>query len=171
MKDININDEKYKIALSEVDDILYFTDDSVKSQIPTSFLNFIKQNKDENYISNINPYLEIKEQNVSEEAKAIMALIYRSYIASDEEKSEYQRKDKAELNRLEEEKKQKYNPENIFKNNSQEEYKEELADETEYEDEYEEEEDIEPSDLIEIEKIGIIEKIRNFFKNLFNKNK
>ncbi len=159
--DVDVNDEKYKIALAEVDDILYFTDEDMKSQIPVSFLNFIKQNKKENHINNINPYLKIEEQNISEEVKAIMALIYRSYIASEEEKKEYQRKDKADLEKLEEEKRQKYSADNLFKN-------QEKDSNEEYEDDYEE---IEEKDLVALEKAGIIERIRNFFKKLFNKNK
>ena len=103
----------------------------MKSQIPVSFLNFIKQNKKENHINNINPYLKIEEQNISEEVKAIMALIYRSYIASEEEKKEYQRKDKADLEKLEEEKRQKYSADNLFKN-------QEKDSNEEYEDDYEE---------------------------------
>jgi len=153
---INVNDEKYKIALSEVDDILYFTDDSVKSQIPNSFLNFIKKNKHINYISNINPYLEIEEQNISEEAKSIMALIYRSYIATENEKAEYQKKDKEELSQIEAEKKEKYNPDAIFKSNYQS-PKEDII-----------ENSVESTALIVTNKNGIIEKIKSFFKKIFN---
>ena len=108
-------DEEYKIAFSEVDDILYFSGEDIVSQIPSSFIRFIKENKDENYISNINPYLSFDEQEISDKARAIIALIYRSYIASSEEKDEFKKDDKAEFERIEKEKKEKYNPDQIFK--------------------------------------------------------
>ncbi len=156
MDNINLQEEKYKIAFAEIDDILYFTDDAIKSKIPTSFFKFIKQNKDINHINNINPYLSIEQQEVSDEAKAIMALIYRSYIASDEEKSDYQKKDKFELDKIEKEKNLKYNPENIFKNQKSD-FQKVNEDSIEYKE----------SNLVVNEQISMIKKIKDFFRKIF----
>lgn len=113
---MDINEKEYKIAFAEIDDILHFSDEDVFSRIPKSFIRFIKENKDEDYISNINCYLEIDEQDVSPKAKALMALIYRNYIADSEEKKEFEKKDKIEFQKKEDEKREKYNPDEIFKN-------------------------------------------------------
>ena len=59
-----IDDEKYKIALAEIDDILKFSDDEILLKIPESFKKFVKENKDKKYISNINPYLPLSYQNL-----------------------------------------------------------------------------------------------------------
>lgn len=88
----NVKDRNLGIVLSEVNDIIYFSDATLKDKIPKSFLKFIEENKDSNYISNINPYLPFEEQEISEEAKNIIALIYRSYIASEEEKKNIKKK-------------------------------------------------------------------------------
>ncbi len=112
----NINAKEYSIALAEVDEILYFTDNWIVSQIPSNFLKFIKENKDKSYISNINPYLPIEKQNVSDEAKALISLIYRTYIADKQEKEVFERKDKKEFENIEKQKREKYNPDNILKN-------------------------------------------------------
>ncbi len=82
MKEENWNleeSEKYKIALAEVDDVLRFTDNSILSKIPESLKKFISENKMENYITNINPYMQLKYQKISEEAKAILSIIYQNY--------------------------------------------------------------------------------------------
>ncbi len=109
-------DEEYRIAFSEVDDILYFTDSKLVSKVPKSFINFIRENKDEKYISNINPYLSFEEQNISEKARAIIALIYESYIATEEEKKEFMKDANIEFENIEKKKREKYNPDKIFKN-------------------------------------------------------
>ena len=49
-----IDDEKYRIALAEIDDILKFSDDEILLKISESFKKFVKENKDKKYISNIN---------------------------------------------------------------------------------------------------------------------
>ncbi len=95
---MNTNEEiEYKIALAEVDDILKFTDKEIVDKIPQSFKDFIKQNKDTNYITNINPYLPINSQNIKDETKSIIALIYRSYIATEDEKKKFAEQDKITL--------------------------------------------------------------------------
>lgn len=160
----NVKDRNLGIVLSEVNDIIYFSDATLKDKIPKSFLKFIEENKDSNYISNINPYLPFEEQEISEEAKNIIALIYRSYIASEEEKKEYQEKDTLEFKKMEEEKREKYNPNSIFEN--------EYADNkfnTKDEDLVEKNEEIENNKLMVIKNISIFQRIKNFIKKFLNK--
>lgn len=101
---------------SELYDILKFCDNDLKNKISRKFLKFLNDNRDKTYITNINPYLPLEEQNILEETKNYLGLVYRSYFADENEKLEFARKDKEEYERLEEEKRQKYNPDNIFKN-------------------------------------------------------
>lgn len=112
---MNTNEEQeYKIALAEVDDILRFADLEILNKIPKSFIKFIKDNKAK-YITNINPYLPIQEQNITEKTRAIISLIYRSYLANPEEKGKFAKEDMLELEQIEIDKRIKYNPDNIFK--------------------------------------------------------
>ena len=142
------NEKIYRTALSEIDDILHFFFFFIKSKIPNSLMDFINKNKDPNYISKINPYVPLQEQDFMEETKNILALIYRSYVATDEEKQEFLRKDKQELEKIEEDKKLKYNPDNIFQNENLK------------------------KDVIEKEntEIAVIEE-KNIFQKLFSKIK
>ena len=77
-----VDDEKYKIALAEIDDILKFADDEILLKIPESFKKFVKENKDKNYISNINPYLPLSYQNLKKETISILALINQDFLTN-----------------------------------------------------------------------------------------
>lgn len=148
---MNTNEEiEYKIALAEVDDVLKFTDKEIVDKIPQSFKDFIKQNKDTNYITNINPYLPINSQNIKDETKSIIALIYRSYIATEDEKKKFAEQDKITLEKYEEELKEKYSVENVFKKRKMKQQKE--------------------TAIIVKEENGIWNKIKNFLKNIFKKS-
>lgn len=153
-------EQEYKIALSEVDDILTFSDETIISKIPKSFIDFIRENKDKNHITNINPYLSLEEQDLNEKTKSIMAVIYRSYIATEEEKQAFLEKDKEEFEKLEALKNEKYDPNNIFKDNNIE--KAEL--------ENKHEETSQEADITVIKEESffrkLISKIKMFIKNI-----
>ena len=67
----------YKIALAEVDSILSYTDSKILEKIPKSFQQFVKENKEKDYTVTIHKGVSLEQQNISKEAKAILALLYR----------------------------------------------------------------------------------------------
>jgi len=69
----------------------------------------------------------IEEQNLSNEAKAILANIFKDYWATDYQWERIEAKEKYDLEQIEKEKYEKYNPDNIFKNRNKEEIVEEVA--------------------------------------------
>lgn len=74
-----MKDENYRNALREVYDILKNTDEDLILKIPQKFLDFIKENMNQEYISNIDYNVEIDKQNLLPETEAILAQIYNSY--------------------------------------------------------------------------------------------
>ncbi len=101
-------DNKYKDAFKEVFDILENTDEDLKNRISTKFMKFIENNMNKQYETNIRTDVTIDKQPLLKETEAVLALIYRSYWATDEEKIEFSKKDKQELIVEEEKKKQQY---------------------------------------------------------------
>ena len=101
-------DEVYRNSLKEVYDVLENTDVELVNKIPNKFLNFIKENMNVNYITHINPNVEISKQPLLKETEAILSLIYRSYWITDVEKQEFSERDKEQLIQKEEQKKAKY---------------------------------------------------------------
>ena len=72
-------DEVYQNAFKEVNDILEFTDEDLINKIPTKFKDFIKNNMNKNYVTNINPEITIDKQKLLKETESILSLIYRTY--------------------------------------------------------------------------------------------
>ena len=102
-----------KKAVSEVIDILKHSEIEVTQKIPKKFIEFLTKNSDRDYIPNIDYSEENWENSIEEDAKVLIALIYRDYIMSEEEKE----KVKEEAEKQEQEIREKYNPDNLFKKN------------------------------------------------------
>ncbi len=102
-----------KKAVSEVIDILKHSEIEVTQKIPKKFIEFLTKNSDHDYIPDIDYSEENWENSIEEDAKVLIALIYRDYIMSEEEKE----KVKEEAEKQEQEIREKYNPDNLFKKN------------------------------------------------------
>lgn len=89
-------DYEEKIAFSQVYDILMLLDEEERKKIPKKFINFLKQNKLENYISTINPYIPLEMQKLENQTNAIISYIYIKYLADENEKIEFREKEKLE---------------------------------------------------------------------------
>lgn len=107
-------DDAYRKSFKEVYDILENTENELLSKIPTKFMNFIKDNMDNNYKTNIAQNVDIDKQQLLKETEAVLSLIYRSYWATDEEKQEFAIKDKNEFIEKEEKKREKYQGKDIY---------------------------------------------------------
>ncbi len=92
MVDNNINN-----SFKQVYDILQYTDINLINKIPTKFIEFLKENMNVKYNSNINADLDIDKQPLLKESEAIIYLIYKSYWATDDEKIDLDNKYRMEL--------------------------------------------------------------------------
>lgn len=108
-------DELYRNSFKEVYEILENTENELLAKIPIKFRNFIKENMNENYKTNIQLDVDIDKQLLLKETEAVLSLIYRSYWATDEEKREFAIKDKQEFIKKDEEKKEQYQGKDIYK--------------------------------------------------------
>ena len=90
-------DIKYQNALTEVEQILKYTQEELVCKIPKSVRSFIKENKNQNYLTSVISNKSLEEQEILPETQAILALFYRSYWASEEEKQEFAKQDAIEL--------------------------------------------------------------------------
>ena len=107
-------DEVYRNSFKEVYEILENTENELLEKIPTKFMNFIKENMNGNYKTNIQRDVDIDKQLLLKETEAVLSLIYRSYWATDEEKQEFAIKDQQEFIKKEEKKKEQYQWKDIY---------------------------------------------------------
>ena len=106
---------KYSEAAVEVLDILKHTREEDVNKIPKTFIEFLKNNKSDTYMSKLDHTKEIKEMELKPETEAILGLIYMKYWANEEEKSEFQEKIKNNEIAYQKELREKYNTDQLFK--------------------------------------------------------
>lgn len=143
--------KEYKVAYTEVIEILKYVPDEDVQKIPKEKLDFYKANMDNEYNYTLDMAKEFEEQEMSDITKAILANIFRDYWATPYQKERIEAKEKYDLEKLEEEKREKYNPENIFKNKQES----TVLDNTNL--------------PVEIKKETFFKKLISFIKGLFNK--
>ena len=105
-------DEEYRKSLCEVAEVLENSEVNIQQKIPKKLKEFIYNNRISNYNPKIDFSKEDWEKDLSEDAKSIIALIYRDCLVSKEERKKLLKIEENELY-------EKYNPHNIFKNNNE----------------------------------------------------
>lgn len=147
---------EYSKAYTEVLEIInHFSEDEYK-KIPKEKIDFFEKNKDKDYNFQINPNADLAEQNISQNANAILVSLFRDYFATDKQKEILKNLLKQNQEKIEIEMHGKYNPDNIFNNRvytkKLKDSKEELA-------------------LVEIKEQTWYKKVLDFFKSIFKKSK
>lgn len=82
----------YREAYSEVYFILLHMECSDVKKIPKDIINVIRKNRIKNYDVNINPYIPLAQQDLKEETKAILSLLYRKFLCELDKKQQVEEK-------------------------------------------------------------------------------
>ena len=135
-----------KEAYSEVLAFLEIVDEEYVKKIPKRLIELFEKEKSTEYFPKYNLEVPVEEQNFKKETLDLIALLYLNYWYNSEE-------DKAELEKIytenaikkEKELREKYNPDNIFKQKQKE--------------------------NIEKEEVRMVEYKESFFKKILNKIK
>ena len=142
------NDVQIKQTYSEIDEFLELLDEKTKNEVPAKLREFFKKEKDNDYHKEIDPNISIKEQNLKKETLALIALLNLEYWCKDEKEKERLKKIYANNeNKYQEELREKYNPDNIFKNANTEAIKEDVA-------------------LVEVKEEKWYQKVLTFFRRI-----
>lgn len=149
---------QYQKAYVELNEILKSLSEEENSKIPKVFKDNLVKNMDKSYKFELDSSKGIFEQKLMVETETLLVEIYERYLASAEEKEVWEKYDKICLNRIEQNKKEKYNPSNMFINRTIEQCQElnqNITDET----------------AMVAYKESIFTKIKNWFKAIFSKKK
>lgn len=147
-------DIQYANAYTEVLEILKNISQEDYNKVSKGKINLFEHNANKEYIFNYDSTRTLEEQNVSKTARAIIAILFRDYWATDEQRNKIKAFQNNKRHQIEEENRQKYNTD-IFKNrnNSAAEVINEQA---------------ENMQLVEY-KENIFKRILRFFRKMFGK--
>lgn len=144
-------------AFSEVKCILDFLPINYTEKLPKKLLNIIDSLYDEKFKININPNIELKKQNFTEDTKNIIAVLkYNYWCKDDQEKENLARMFKENEDKYQEDLREKYNPDNIFKNRTNT-FNNSIIEENEC------------TAIVEVKEKSLLRKIFEKIKNLFNR--
>ena len=107
--------EEYSEAVVEVLDILEHTRKTDVEKIPKKLLDFFEGVKSSTYISKIDHSKKLNTQDLKPKTRAIISMLYRNYWCPPEEKEQFENIMKQNYEKEQEALREKYNPNNIFK--------------------------------------------------------
>ena len=109
-------DNKYAVAYSEVLEILKHIPIEDYNKIPKNKIELFETYANNDHTFNYDTSKTLEEQNVSDITKGIIILLFRDYWATQIQRNKIIAKQNYDRIKLEEKKKEKYNPNDIFKN-------------------------------------------------------
>lgn len=142
-------------AYKEVYIVLQDLNEEDYNKIPSEIIETIKENSNEEYEFVLNDELELKEQLLLPETKAILFNLFRDYLATPVQKEKILKMQSEERKKVEEKKKQNYTNVDIFKTNKHEDIEEETNNKE--------------VQLVQIKKEGFFRKLINKIKLFFKK--
>lgn len=142
-------------AYKEVYTILQDLNEEEYNKIPPEIIETIKENSNEEYEFVLNDELELKEQLLLPETKAILFNLFRDYLATPVQKEKILKMQSEERKKVEEKKKQNYTNVDIFKTNKHEDVEEKV--------------NTQELQLVQIKKGGLFRKLINKIKLFLKK--
>jgi len=151
-------EDNYPKAYKEIIEILKYVPEESVNKIPKEMRDMFEAKQLKTYTFQIDTEKTFEEQEILEETKAILANIFRDYWATDYQKARIIEKENQDREEWERQKREKYNPKDIFNNiiinqNVQEQLSEEYN-----------------KNLPMEVKESFYKKIINFIKSLFHLN-
>lgn len=143
---------EYANAYSEVLEILKNISKEDYEKVPSEKIDLFEKNANKNYNFQYDANLTLDEQDVSKRAKAIIAILFRDYWATTEQREKILAKQNYDRIQIEKDKQKQYDVDSIFKN------KEKKA------------ETVENSVSMVEYKESIFTRIKKWFKQTFKKN-
>ena len=146
--------EIYMDAFSEVDAIIKIMPSNLVNKIPLKLQQLINEYKNDKY----KPLIEepIENYELMDESKIILSLIYRDFLCSNEEKEILKNRDSEKLKEEEQQLREKYNPDDIFKNKNR--------------NVPQEEQQFQETRMTVVQEEKWYQKIFNLIKGLFHRN-
>ena len=106
---------EYSNSLYQINEILKYMEPNLKARIPKKFISYFENNKSQEYNWNIDKSLPLEKQDLLPTTKEILAVLYKDFICDDVERVKLEKTLSNNEIKYQEELREKYNPDNIFK--------------------------------------------------------
>lgn len=111
---------EYSNSLYQISEILKYITPNLKSRIPKKFISYFETNKSKDYNWSIDKTLPLEKQDLLPTTKEILTVLYKDYICNDVERIKLEKiLNENEVN-YQNELREKYNPDNLFKTKQKE---------------------------------------------------
>lgn len=151
--------DTYRNAYVELYKLIKWLPDDEQKKIPQVIMENLREDMNINYVFNIEKDEDITQQNFMPETKALFVELYEKYLAKDNEKEIWKEYDRFCFNLIENEKKEKYNYNDIFKNKKEQNEKSKIFN------------DNKNNLPVEVKKEKILIRLINIIKTLFRNKK
>ena len=108
---------EYLNSLYQINEIIKYMTPNLKARIPKKIISYFENNKSKDYNWKIDETIPLEKQNLLPATKEILTVLYRDYICDDVERVELEKTLTNNEIKYQEKLKEKYNTNNIFKNN------------------------------------------------------
>ena len=112
-------EDNYPKAYRELYEILKHVSEEDLVKIPQDLIKTIEHNMDKDYAYQLEETLRFEDQIMLRETRALLAVLYRDYWADENERKIIIQKQKYDIQKAEEKKKEIYGSKNLFDNRKQ----------------------------------------------------
>ena len=107
-------EDNYNKAFKEVVEILKHVPEESVQKIPQDMRDMFEEEMDKNYKFEVKDNVEFEDLELLDETRAILANIFRDYWATPYQRERILEKEQYDRQKIDEEKQQKYNPNDLF---------------------------------------------------------
>ena len=106
---------EYMNSLYQISEILKYITPTLKARIPKKIISYIESNKSKDYNWKIDKTLPLEKQELLPTTKELITVLYKDYMCDDIARLKLNKVLKENQIKYENEVREKYNPDNIFK--------------------------------------------------------
>ena len=108
---------EYSKCLAQVDEVLKYLEPEALRKIPHDIIDLIKDKKDKEYIWTYDITKNLEEQKLDRKSIAILSYLNMQYLLNDEQRNWMKKMHRLNEQKQEEQRKRKFNSQDIFNNN------------------------------------------------------
>ncbi len=106
---------EYSNSLYQINEILKYMEPNLKARIPKKFISYFENNKSQEYNWTIDKSQPLEKQDLLPTTKEILTVLYKDFICDDVERIKLEKTLSNNEIKYQNELREKYNPDNIFK--------------------------------------------------------